>query len=319
MRALVLVAALLAAPPALAEMNRNCQALLDIAVAQMKAPSLTGRYSGTEGDWCVFKSLHLKTPLPQPDFAADTLRLRGTTVTVFLLGEVGPAAGLDAEVKIDGLRLVPKTGQSQFDYLLQMQSGAQTTSAEVALRWDKHSKELSLTRFEIDFPGDNAVSATARIGSVDLSTTGAMQMSVASFAIRQATLDITSNGLFESTLLLPLGALMLPQDGDMAAAADALRDKTWAGIAALPDATFSVATKDALSQLVAQMPNPAGTLSLVFDADGGFGPARLAGFALYGVPRTIAEAAPLFRGVTLDATWTPQGQQQADGDDEKEE
>lgn len=308
-RASALGLALLAASPAQAEVNRDCQALLDRMVVQIKGPTLSARYSGSEGDWCVYRNLRLATPDQNPDFAADTLRLRANApLWAVMMGEPASGDSFDAAVKIEGLRFFAKTGMANFDYLFQLQSVSNRTSVDLALNWDASAKELRLTQLEMDFPGDNALSATARIGNVDLASNGAAQMAVTGFAVQEATLNITSNGLFESVLLMPLGMMLLPQEGDMIAAAEALRAQGLAGVAALPDAAFSADTKAALSQLIDQMPNPAGTLALEFQANGGFGPARLTFYALFGMPSTMAQAAPLFEGITLDATWTPQGQ-----------
>lgn|GEM_PF-1823800 len=298
--------ALLAAP-AQAQMNGDCQALLDRTVAQTQG--LSARYSGTEGEWCVYRNLRLKTPSNDPDFAADSLRLRANApLWAVLMGEPANGDGYDAAVKIEGLRFFAKTGMANYDYLFQLQSMSDQTAVDLALMWDASAKELRLTRLEVDFPGDNALSATARIGNVDLSSDGAAQMAVTGFAVQEATLGVTSNGLFESVFLLPMGMMLMPQEGDMTVAAEAVRAQGLAGVAALPDTAFSTQTKAALSQLIAEMPNPAGTLALKFQANGGFGPARLTSFALFGVPTTIEQAAPLFKGITLDATWTPQGQ-----------
>ena len=309
MRAFILGFALLALAPAQAEAKGDCQALLDRMIAQIKGPTLSARYSGSEGEWCVYRNLRLATGGHNPDFAADTLRLRANApLWAVMMGEGASSDSLDAAVKIEGLRFFAKTGMANYDYLFQLQSMSNRTKVDLALNWDAGAKELRLTQLEVDFPGDNALSATARIGNVDLSSDGAAQMAVTGFAVQEATVDITSNGLFESVLLLPLGTMLLPQDGDMAAAAEALRAQALGGVADLPDASFSPDTKTALSQVIGEMPNPAGKLALNFQAPGGFGPARLTSFALFGVPRTIEQAAPLFKGTTLDATWTPQGQ-----------
>lgn len=309
MRGWLLALALLAAAPAQAEANRNCQALLDRVVAQIKGPTLSARYSGTEGEWCVYRNLRLETPSRDPDWAADSLRLRANApLWAVMMGEPASGGSFDAAVKVEGLRFFAKTGMANFDYLFQLQSMSNRTAVDLALTWDTGAKELRLTRLKVDFPGDNALSATARIGNVDLSSDGAAQMAVTGFAVQEATLDITSNGLFESTFLLPLGMMILPEEGDMTAATEALRAQGLAGVAALPDTAFSADTKAALSHLIAEMPNPAGTLALAFRAKGGFGPTRLTSFALFGMPTTLAQAVPLFKGITLDATWTPQGQ-----------
>lgn len=72
----------------------------------------------------------------------------------------------------------------------------------------------------------------------------------------------------------------------------------------LPGTSVSGDSKAALRALIAELPNPSGDLTVSLRADPGIGPTRAAGCAMGGVPETLAKAAPLFQGVTLDIGWT---------------
>lgn len=309
MRSVWTVTALLAAAPALAEtaderLDRHCRAALEFATSYPEDFPASGRYDGVRDGWCRFRDVRLTSGGYDPDIWIDELDLRGDAFGFFTLGEKPETPGLRAEAKVGGLHIVPKAHEPLMDYLLAAQAQSWAISVEAALDWDAAGRVLRLSRLDLDFPGENAVSLSVTVANVDLSSDGAMQMSVTGFAVTEAALDVTTKGLFESYLLMPLGSELLPFDGDVLAAAENLRLKALGGIAAMPEAAVPAASKDALSRLMAEMPNPSGRLTMAFRADPGFGPSRLGFIGLYGMPGSVAEAAPLFQGVTLDVTWT---------------
>lgn len=255
-----------------------------------------------EGDWCVIEALVLDSEGQYlPNWHLDRLKVRGSALGWFVDGSIAPD-GL--EFVVEGLQLVVQTGNVQMDWLLAAQSRPSRINAEAALSWDPEERVLRLDGMSIDFPGDNLVQVSARLTGVDLSSTGAMQMSVTSFALTEFDARVTTHGLFEWYLLMLLGPLVLPYEGDIDAAAEGIRAELQALVAALPEESFSVDSKAALGALIGELPNPAGSLSLALRAAPGIGPARVAGYAVTGMPATMAEAAPLFQGVTVDVGWS---------------
>jgi len=255
-----------------------------------------------EGDWCVVEAPVLDLQGRYlPDWHMDRLRVRGTALGWIADGSTLPE-GL--EVVVDGLRLVVETGNQQTDWLFAAQSRPNAIYAEAALSWDAGAGVLRLEGLTVDFPGENAVQASALVRGVDLSSTGAMQMSVTSFALTEADLRVTTHGLFEWYLLMALAPMLLPPEGDMDAAAEAIRADLLAGVNDLPEASFSGASKAALQALVGELPNPSGDLTVALRSEAGIGPQRLGGYAMTGVPETLAEAALLLQGVTVDVGWT---------------
>ena len=236
-----------------------------------------------------------------PDWQRDRLRFRGSAVR-WLVDGAGAPEGL--EIAVEGLRLVVETGNPQMDWLFAAQSHPNAINGDVALAWDPAAKVLRLEGLSIDFPGENQIDLSAVLTGVDLSSAGAMQMSATSFSMTEAELRVTTHGLFEGYLLMPLGTALLPHEGDMAAAADAIRTELVGAVVNLPSASFSDTSKDALLALVMELPNPSGDLTVALQAEPGIGPVRAAGYALNGVPQSMAEAAPLFEGVTVDVGWT---------------
>ena len=255
-----------------------------------------------EGDWCVVDVPVLDVDGQYvPDWRMDRLRFRGAALGWIADGSSMPE-GL--EIAVEGLRLAVQTGNAQVDWLLAAQARPNGIDAEAALAWDPVAKVLRLERLSLDFPGENRVDASAVVTGVDLSSTGAMQMSLASFALTEAELRVQTHGLFEGYALMALGSALLPPEGDMDAAAEGLRAEVLAAISDLPGTSFSDASKAALRALVGELPNPAGDLAVAVKAEPGIGPVRFGGYAVTGVPATVAAAAPVFEGVKVDVGWT---------------
>lgn len=300
--------ALMLAGPALAEGEAGLCGQVWARVAEGFSPLGTVRQEAVaqEGDWCMVGRPVLDLDGQYdgqylPDWHMDRLRFRGSALPWLVDASVLPEG---FEVAVEGLRLVVQTGNAQFDWLYAAQARANRIAAEAAVTWDPAARILRLEGLGIDFPGANALDLRATVAGVDLSSTGAMQMSATGFAPTGAELRIETHGLFESYLLMPLGAALLPCEGDMDAAAEGLRSEILALVAALPETSVPPASKAALSALVGELPNPAGVLELSLRADPGFGPVRFGGYVLTGRPATLAEAAPLFQGVVLEASWT---------------
>lgn len=255
-----------------------------------------------EGDWCVVDVPVLDVDGQYvPDWRMDRLRFRGAALGWIADGSSMPE-GL--EIAVEGLRLAVQTGNAQVDWLVAAQARPNGIDAEAALAWDPVAKVLRLERLSLDFPGENRVEASAVVTGVDLSSTGAMQMSLASFALTEAELRVQTHGLFEGYALMALGSALLPPEGDMDAAAEGLRAEVLAAISDLPGTSFSDASKAALRVLVGELPNPAGDLAVAVKAEPGIGPVRFGGYAVTGVPATVAAAAPVFEGVKVDVGWT---------------
>jgi hypothetical protein len=267
------------------------------ALGQVSAASV-----GQDGDWCVVEALVLDmTGQYVAAWHMDRLRFRGSALGWIVDGSTLPE-GL--EIAVDGLRLVVQTGNAQMDWLFAAQARPNGIHATAALAWDAGARVLRLEDLSIDFPGDNLVEVSARLTGVDLSSTGALQMSATSFALTEADLRVTTHGLFEWYLLMALAPMVLPTEGDMDAAAASLRAELVAAVGALPEANVSTDSKAALVALIGELPNPSGVLTVAVRSEAGIGPARLGGYVVTGVPGTLAEAAPLLQGVMVDISWT---------------
>jgi hypothetical protein len=300
MRALLV--ALAVAGPAAAQTPTACETLWARATAALADSfPLTGKVSPARIAGCLVTDVVVDMPGDYtPDWHADSLHLTGATD--WLAGGATLPDRLD--IRLTNLRMVLSLGDPQMDYIYAAQARATPIQVETRLAWDAGARVLALEGLEIDFPGDNHVGLSARLAGVDLSSTGAMQMSLASFALTEAELVVQTHGLFEWYALAGLGIALLPPEGDMEAAAEGLRADAVAAVATLPAEVVPDASKAALVALIGELPNPKGTLRLGLRAEPGIGPTRLVGPAMTGVPGTVAEAAALLEGVTLDIGWT---------------
>ena len=255
-----------------------------------------------DGDWCVAVSPVLDNPGQYaPDVHVDRLKVRGAA-----LGWIADGSGLPEglEIAVEGLRLVVQTGDAQMDWLFAAQARPNGIDGEASLSWDKGAKVLRLEALSLDFPGENLVEASATVERVDLSSPGAVQMSLTGFALTEADLKVTTHGLFEWYALMALGPMLLPPEGNMEAGAEEVRRDLRGVVAELPDQMFAPESKAALVALIGELPNPSGDLTVRLRAEPGIGPSRVAGYAVTGVPATMTEAAPLFQGVVVDVGWT---------------
>jgi hypothetical protein len=280
-----------------------CPAAWDRVVAAFGPVGAVRGQVGQDGDWCVVDGLVLDLEGPYlPDWHADRLRFRGSALGWLVEGAGSPDS---LEIGVEGLRLVVQTGNAQLDWLYAAQARANTIRAQATLGWDPAEKVLRLEGLSIDFPGDNLVDLSAVVRGVDLSSTGAMQMSLTGFAVTEADLAVTMHGLFEGWLLMPLGSALLPVEGDMDVAAEGVRADLLAGVAALPETVVPPDGKAALRALILDLPNPAGDLTVSLRSEAGIGPARLAPWVMTAGSGTSAGAATVLEGATVDVGWTP--------------
>ncbi len=238
----------------------------------------------------------------QPGFRIAKVSWRANGLKAFL-DDGTPPQSLD--LKIEDLRISIKTGNGVMDYLMRAQNDRNGIDADLSVHWSAQDKRLALDRLDVDFPGANAIRATASVDRVDLSSQSAAQVSLGAMGLTDLSVEVTSNGLFESYVLMPLGTVILGDAADPEVALQGFLDEAGAFVGTLPDASFPDPTKQAMVALLDDLPNPAGTLTLTAQAPGGFGFARLARYFVGALPESRADVAALFDGVTVTATYLP--------------
>ncbi len=209
----------------------------------------------------------------------------------------------DIDITLDGLRIGVVTGDPVMDWLMQAQRQAAPISATLSLATDGDT--TTLTSLAIDFPGDNAVTLSATVRGLATADTDALFQSLPQAQLMALDLAVTSNGLFETYVLMPLGTALLSGATDPGTQVAAAQTVVRARIAGLPDSLLDPAERQALGALVADLPNPTGTFTLTLDAPTGLGANRLAPLAVRGLGAVLADPAPLFDGIDIAVTYTP--------------
>ena len=275
------------------------QAVLPAGTGSLKAHSQVWMRAG----FCSVDGVEI-TPdgQYQPGFRIAKVSWRANGLQAFLAAGTPPQS---LDLKIEDLRMSVKTGNGVMDYLMRVQNDRTGIDADLSVHWEADRKRLVLDRLDVDFPGANAISATASVVRVDLTSQSAAQVSLGAMGLTDISVEVTSNELFEGYVLMPLGTVILGEATDPEVALKSFLAEAKAFVGMLPDATFPDPTKKAIRALLDEMPNPAGTFGLTLRAPGGIGSARFARYAVIDLPKPADAMAALFDGVTVTASYLP--------------
>ncbi len=204
-----------------------------------------------------------------------------------------------AEIHARGIYVVASTGMPDFDYMLEAQARA-TEGIGLDLLATHEDGQVLLEQLHVDFPGENAIDATLRLDTVDPRRPETALLS-------DLRLELLTHGLFETYALMPLGNLLLSTDEDPAAQVDRLRAEAIAAIGTLPEPLFNATSRQALTLLVEDMPNPAGRVVLDLQSDQGLPITQLSGtVGPFGwIP--VSDPLAVLQGVDLDITYDRSG------------
>jgi hypothetical protein len=162
-------------------------------------------------------------------------------------------------------------------------------------------------RLDLDIPHGNAIRAKAMLDGVDLSSPASMQASLGGAALTRLSAQVTTRDLFETRVLPALAPMLM---GDLTDPEEMVRRQrvlAQVQIGRLPTGIFPDPTQAELLELLGELPNPSGTLSLEVVAvqGGGLGLPRFSRFVMSGLPDTPEELWPALDGVTVSANWAP--------------
>ena len=297
------------AQPLAAQGAPDCGAVVSTALVvvmpDLVSPGVPAGATDAEG-WCRIDGLDLSDG---SDFGLrltiGTLRFRGEGLEAFVASGQPPTA-LEVEIT-DAVQTVNYPDNPDLAWMLRQQMARNGIDLRLSFAWSPETRDLTVDRFEIDFPGPSAVALTAVAGPVDLSSLGAATTSVLGAGLRSLTVDVTTHGLFETFVLPALVGEVLsfdsresPEDQFAAAQAEAT-----AFLRTLPDTLVDPAGRQALTDMIAALPRPDGRLQLALTAEPGLGAPRFARFAMTGEPESLDELLPALDGVLLTGTWTP--------------
>ena len=301
LRHLILLAAL-ASPAAAQDMSAaDCDALVTKLRDVVSSLPVTFGGGGVDQGQCVLQQVGYKSERPGgPQWQADSVAIRGAS-------PAGPFAetGLLTSLSIDigGLTIAPDFPDPMPAHLAGVPPYLRGIDASVGLNWDSTDQSLSVSRLLVDFPGEDKLDLTARMINVDASSPGSAMVGLASFLVTDAEIKITSRGLFATLVTAALGPNAAADDAARKAAINGAQKDATSVISQLPGTTFSLGSKSALRTLVADLPDPVGTLRIKLQSDAGIGPASLMRYALNGAPATMEDLQPLFDGLKVDVAW----------------
>jgi hypothetical protein len=301
LRVLTLVVAL-ASPVAGQDMTaKDCAALIAKLQGTLSALSVTFGAGGVDAGRCVMSGVARSADRQSGvGWRADRVLLSGMAFA----GPYATSGVLDSlDIDVQGLTILPGFPDPVPPHLVDLQPYLRGIDATIGLNRNDASNSLQLSRLLVTLPLDAKIDVTAQVINADLSDLVAAPIRLAGALVTDADIKITSRGLFGALLTAALG----PEPArDASARADAIRDlraEATSQISQLPGPLFSLGSKSALRTLVADLPDPQGTLRVKLRSDQGIGAASFAGFLLGNPPRSVADLAPVFEGVDVDVAW----------------
>ena len=307
MRALIFAAALVAASPALAQermTQADCEGAWQALEAVMPGEAGTATPSVTDAGWCKIEDAQL--PIDSGSLARiDLLEWRASDITRLIEEGLPPRA---LEMRAEGLRIAPQTGDPVYDYLLELQSSVDRAGFGLSARWDGVQNVVLIEEAWLDLYGDNRIEGTARIEGVDLTDWAAIQSSAGTAGLADLSLKTTFDGWFETYVAVALGSMLLsPVETEPRAQVAALQDEAVAMIDAFPESFMPAPSRTALTAFLRALPAPRGSLQLQLSAAPALGAVRMVPLSLLPAEVGLAEAMEAaLEGVTLLVTWAPE-------------
>ncbi|NPD16908.1 hypothetical protein HOY34_17075 [Xinfangfangia sp. D13-10-4-6] len=287
---------------------QRCEKALRDLSAELKRNGATLRavYDGQSGASCSYRDIRIDGGYPKdPTFEAARITVAGS---ILAWNGEGTLPGSDLMLSAEGLRLIPRDNDARAAALQQAQSRLGPLRLDLSTSWNAAAKTLQIARLDLASSEMSILRLAAGVKNVDLSTPGAAQMSQVGFAITDMDLELKTFALAETGLLPMIFGVMPEAQGgsDPNAATKNITDKKLAlrgEINNLPDAAFPPASGAALAAFLSDLPNARGKLLVNFRSGSGFGPVRLARFALTGPPANVKEAAPIFDDTRFVIEW----------------
>ncbi len=206
-------------------------------------------------------------------------------------------------LRAKGVRFVPSAPEHVLRYLITTPSAPSGLDVTVSFRWDAGEKQLDVSVFDARSPAENAVFLQTQIEAVDLSSSGAMQMSAGSAVVQELHLEISPEGWRDSNLMAAIGADALRRASNPIREAESIKQKALGHIRDMPLALVPPAAQGALRALVADLPHPKGYLTLKMAASPGLGAARFVPLALQRGRVDPQQIWTLMDGVRFDITY----------------
>ncbi len=281
----------------------SCAALWSGVPAVVGGYELNQSVMLEQAGWCFVQGAALVGQnVNQPNISVASLRVRGAG-----LGQAAaPEGGFrEAEVVATGVRVAPKIADRGISDKLRTYLRVQVADVSFVIRWNVETGELLLRQFQLVLADGTKVTLGADIEGAQLASLQAAQLSVLVARLTVMDFVMISKGQAVRPLVEAVAQELVPKDTAPARAIEAARAMVLSGVDALPDAAFDGASKSALRNWIAAMPQPAGKLAIALRAEAGIGALQVALAALQADPTSEAALAALFDGATVRATWQP--------------
>lgn len=219
----------------------DCQAAWQIIE---KGTNTLNKHRVSEDGWCQ---------VPLPSAAKVRLEWRAEGMQRVLQDNLAPTA---LAIRVAGVDLLDALGEPK-------QPGAPVllVGAELVLRENASARQVLIEKLEIIGPADNRVMLQGVVDDIDLSSLAKMQVSMGSAKLRNVDLVATGNRQLAPFLRPYIGTTFSERSRKRSAMIDKVSE--W------PGHSFPPATKRAVTQLIATLPAPNGTLRATVDTGAG--------------------------------------------------
>lgn len=285
----LLFAALLLAGGAQAQGLRQstCGEFLELARPMLNdvGVQIANIRSSVRQGWCVYSGIEAdQSSYARMVYTIDEVRLRGDGLES-LLAEPGTAdfsLPFEFELEIEHLRMIPSTSQADFDYMLRAQSKRNWIDLRLRTLWDAETKNFAIDGAEAKFASGDYIWLALDVDGVDPSKVNTPLPLAAQMRVNEVALTVqnTNGSVFEG-LILPQIMTALYQDFETPEkVGEFVQKAAMAGLALVPERVFESGARAALSNVIADLPNPNGKLVLKAVFDGGLKVEEVMGFLM---------------------------------------
>lgn len=299
MRAWVLLAAL--ASPASAMTAQQCADSFE-AAANLIAPDFTFTLPAVAIDGSCEARGILAELNERLTLEIDSLRWTMEDPDRFIRDVLPPTA---ISLSIEGMRYFSRIDDPVMDYASRLRSQSVAMSAGLEMEWDADAKVLTLGEARWSDGFGNAVTVSAQVDGVDLTSWDSIAQSAGSAGLSEARIVLESAHFVEAYLAIPLAGLLLERDRLPGEQVVALRAVATQMVDLMPESILPSASAEDLRAVIADMPQLRGTLTVDVSSDPPWGSGRFLRFAVSGLPQTADEVWSVLDGVTFDIDWQP--------------
>lgn len=165
--------------------------------------------------------------------------------------------------------------------------------------WDATSRAMNISDLSVSFEGGQGIAVSGNVNGLDLSSPQMMQISAMSAALTD--LDVQVKGT--DMLALLAGIEDIAEGNPASAPTDEEIQEANAFVDQLPQAAFDAASRQALKDLVAALPEPEQGLRLILQSEVGLSAIRLMPVLMAGDAEPAQIMDILFDGATVDVTY----------------